>query len=105
MQPAYSRTVKTDRLRAALLILAFCFLIQDRALAASHHPLDPLSKEEIATAVQVMKSSGKVSDRSRFPIIVLHEPPKDEVLKFKPATPRSMSRKAAVSSQGSEAGI
>jgi primary-amine oxidase len=49
---------------------------------ATRHPLDPFSKEEITTAVDVLKASGKVSDSSHFPIIVLHEPPKDEVLRF-----------------------
>jgi primary-amine oxidase len=37
--------------------------------------------------VEVLKASGKVSDGSRFPIIVLHEPPKDEVLHFTPGSP------------------
>jgi primary-amine oxidase len=89
MQRTDSPTVKTNRLalRATILILAFCPLMHGRAIAASRHPLDPLSKEEIATAVQVLKSSGKVNERSRFPIIVLHEPPKVEVLKFRTGTP------------------
>jgi primary-amine oxidase len=50
------------------------------------HPLDPLSQEEITATVAVLKASGKVSDGSRFPIIVLREPPKDEVLNFKPGS-------------------
>jgi primary-amine oxidase len=48
------------------------------------HPLDPLSKEEITATVEVLKASEKVSDSSRFPIIVLREPPKDEVLHLTP---------------------
>src|SRR5262245_53857935 len=48
------------------------------------HPLDPLGKEEIAAALEILKAGGKVTDASRFPMIALHEPPKDEVLNFRP---------------------
>src|SRR5712691_8681001 len=50
------------------------------------HPLDALSKDEITAAVEVLKASGKIGESSRFPIIVLHEPPKEEVSNFKPGS-------------------
>jgi primary-amine oxidase len=71
-----------------VLCFALCSLMTSQGIAAeppnTAHPLDPLSKEEITATVAVLKASGKVSDSSRFPIIVLREPPKDEVLNFKP---------------------
>lgn len=51
------------------------------------HPLDPLNKDEITTAVEVLKASGKTNKDSRFPLIVLHEPPKKEILNFKSGDP------------------
>jgi primary-amine oxidase len=48
------------------------------------HPLDPLSREEIAATVQILKSSGKASDASLYSLIVSNEPPKAEVLNYKP---------------------
>src|SRR5215467_13053088 len=51
------------------------------------HPLDPLTKDEITTAVSVLKSSGKATADTRFPVIVLNEPPKQEVLGYKPGAP------------------
>jgi len=40
------------------------------------HPLDPLSKEELAEAVRVLKAEGKAGPTARFPLIALEEPPK-----------------------------
>jgi primary-amine oxidase len=48
------------------------------------HPLDPLGKDEIAVASQILKESGKAPAGARFPTIVLNEPPKAEVLSYKP---------------------
>jgi primary-amine oxidase len=48
------------------------------------HPLDPLSTEEIAAVVQTLKAENKATDSSRFWPLVLHEPPKTEVLNFRP---------------------
>ncbi|MGH8247637.1 MAG: primary-amine oxidase [Gammaproteobacteria bacterium] len=57
------------------------------AAEVNAHPLDPLSKEELAAAVEVLKSAGRVTDASRFPLIHLHEPPKQEVLGYQPGSP------------------
>jgi primary-amine oxidase len=48
------------------------------------HPLDPLSKDEIAAVVATLKAENKATESSRFYTLVLHEPPKAEVLNFKP---------------------
>jgi primary-amine oxidase len=46
----------------------------------ARHPLDPLSKEELASTVVVLKDAGKVADSTRFVSIHLHEPPKKKLL-------------------------
>ena len=60
-----------------------CFLLASLSFAQSH-PLDPLSKEEITAVTETLKASGKTTESSRFSTMVLHEPPKAEVLNFKP---------------------
>lgn len=50
--------------------------------ANSVHPLDPLSREEIAAAGKLLKESGKLPANARFQTIVLNEPPKAEVYAF-----------------------
>jgi primary-amine oxidase len=51
--------------------------------AAAQYPLDPLTADEIAMAASVLKQSGHTTDSSRFPMIVLQEPPKAEVLNYR----------------------
>ena len=51
------------------------------------HPLDPLSKEELAEAVRVLKAEGKAGPAARFPLIALEEPPKEDVWRFTPGDP------------------
>jgi primary-amine oxidase len=48
------------------------------------HPLEPLSKEEIGASVQLLQAFGKVTGKSRFPLLALNEPPKQEVLNYRP---------------------
>lgn len=48
------------------------------------HPLDPLSKDELAKTVDTLKEAGKVNDSTRFVLIHLHEPAKEKVLAFQP---------------------
>ncbi len=48
----------------------------------AQHPLDPLTAEEIARAVRVLRADYPLSGRVRFATVVLHEPPKSVVLNF-----------------------
>jgi primary-amine oxidase len=50
------------------------------ATASPLHPLEPLSGEEVATTVAILRRSGKLHPQSRIVLIVLREPPKDTVL-------------------------
>lgn len=57
------------------------------------HPLDGLTATEYWTAYEVLQASGKVDDKTRYPLIQLKEPPKEEVLAWKPGQP--MRREAS----------
>ena len=46
---------------------------------ARRHPLDPLSAEEVAAAMRIMRTQGPASDHMRFVSINLHEPAKTEL--------------------------
>lgn len=73
-------------LKLSIVFLFIALFAPYRAMAADYptHPLDPLSREEIAATVEVLKASGKTSDASRYATLMLREPAKAEVLAFKP---------------------
>jgi len=60
----------------------------------SKHPLDGLTASEHWTVYEVLQASGKVDAKTRYPTIRLNEPPKEEVLAWKPGEP--MRREAFV---------
>src|SRR5262245_40598525 len=51
------------------------------------HPLDPLTENEITVAAETLKAYETFPKEALFSTIVLHEPPKHEVLEFKPGMP------------------
>ena len=55
--------------------------------ADAQHPLDALTVPEYWATYEAMKASGKLDAASRFAGITLHEPPKAEVLRWKPGEP------------------
>ncbi len=65
-------------------LMAILFVTPALAQPEFAHPLDPLSKDEIAAVVATLKAENKATDSSRFSTLVLHEPPKAEALNFKP---------------------
>jgi len=81
---------KLKHLKTALaLVFAVALPICSQS---AKHPLDGLTPPEIWTAYEVLQSSHKVDADTRFPMVQLHEPPKEEVLAWKPA--QSMRREA-----------
>jgi primary-amine oxidase len=48
------------------------------------HPLEPLTAEEITTAVSIVRRERALSQYFRFACVTLNEPPKDIVLNFQP---------------------
>ncbi|SDO32863.1 primary-amine oxidase [Nakamurella panacisegetis] len=58
------------------------------------HPLDPLSSDEITTTVELLRGAAVVGDTYRFASITLVEPPKAQMLAWRPGdevTRRSLS--------------
>jgi primary-amine oxidase len=51
------------------------------------HPLDPLNNNEIVETVEVLRAAGKTTENSRYSLITLREPPKEEVLAFRAGNP------------------
>ena len=58
------------------------------------HPLDGLTAPEHWAVYETLKASGKTDAKTRFPLIQFKEPPKEEVLAWKPGQP--MRREALV---------
>src|SRR5712691_11275031 len=54
---------------------------------AAGHPLDPLSEEEINQTTRILNASGQITPRMRIMAYSLHEPPKGDVLAFRPGQP------------------
>ncbi|MFL5384125.1 MAG: hypothetical protein ACJ8GN_16510 [Longimicrobiaceae bacterium] len=85
MQPAPPR-IRTPSTRARTAVRALVVALALHAAVASaqqsapaRHPLDPLTREEIAAAVDVLTRSGRMTPERRFAVIDLHEPPKRQV--------------------------
>src|SRR5687768_13750027 len=55
--------------------------------AAPTHPLDPLTADEIALAVRLLRERGSLPDGVFFPILVLAEPEKSVVREFRAGGP------------------
>ncbi|MGH9097983.1 MAG: primary-amine oxidase, partial [Acidimicrobiales bacterium] len=55
--------------------------------ASVTHPLEPLTAEEIRTAVRTVRDSGRIADVARFATITLEDPPKARLASFRPADP------------------
>lgn len=77
--------VRIRRLFFLVYLLALPFGAEGQFLNFGH-PLDPLSKEEMALAATVLREAGKTTAQSRFSTIYLNEPPKTEVIEFKPGS-------------------
>jgi primary-amine oxidase len=94
---ANRRTMCNRVVLAALLVWA--------AVPASaqnpKHPLDGLTAPEHWAVYETLKASGKTDAKTGFPLIQFKEPPKEEVLAWKPG--QSMRREAlAIVKQGSQ---
>src|SRR5689334_18633803 len=84
-------SVRTRR----IAVISFLLLAAASAAAQSvKHPLDGLTASDYWTVYDVMRASRRVDAKTRYPFITLHEPPKDEVLQWKPG--QSFRREALV---------
>jgi primary-amine oxidase len=51
------------------------------------HPLSPITSEEVETAVEILRATGRLDDNSRFAYVGLQEPDKSAVTTFSPGDP------------------
>ena len=57
------------------------------SLSTICHPLEPLTAEELAAAVALVRKERQLNERVRFVLVTLHEPSKEVVLNFKEGDP------------------
>ena len=81
-------------LNAAVAFLLFITASVPVAGQSPKHPMDGLSASEIWTAYEVLQASHNVDVETRYPLVQLKEPPKEEVLVWKPG--QAMRREAFV---------
>src|SRR5437016_5614060 len=67
---------------------------EGKAAKAAAHPLDPLTAEEMARAVEIVRMARSVDDQWRFVTVTLSEPAKSVVRNHKPGA--AFPRKAFV---------
>ena len=86
--PGWSRFHLGHRLNRFLrrALLASLYSATVLTWAENPSPLAPLTREEILSTVRILKDAGKVSNRSSFSLISLHEPAKEEVLNPRPGS-------------------
>ena len=83
------------RSRVFAAVLVFLLFAPVFALPPSiHHPLDALTPDDYWTVYNVLRDAGKVEEKTIFASVLLREPPKAEVLAWKPGDP--IPRKADV---------
>ncbi len=83
------------RASVAAIVATLIILGEDVASAdSSGHPLDPLTATEYSTVVAALQVANHVDDGSRYPLITLHEPAKQQVLQWQADQP--VSRQAFV---------
>lgn len=68
----------------SITLLWFLPLASTSLAADATHPLDPLNESEITRAVEVIRAAPGFPKQALFSTVVLNEPPKAEVLSFKP---------------------
>lgn len=90
-RPVPGCNVKRMLISVAAMILD---MTQPMWAQSPRHPLDGLTAPEHWTAYQVLQSSGKVDAETQYPMVQLKEPPKQEVLAWKPG--QAMRREAFV---------
>lgn len=69
------------------------------AAVVASHPLDPLTPDEIRTAIQAAKSDARLAG-AVFPSITVHEPPKTDVFAWQPG--QTLPRQARVHAMTSD---
>ncbi|HVR27939.1 MAG TPA: hypothetical protein VMS86_00265 [Thermoanaerobaculia bacterium] len=84
-------------LHGAFFCVVSCLLLAPSASASTNpHPLDPLTFEEYWTALEVLHAEGLVDPETRFSIVTLEEPPKDQVWRLEGVGPGAQAPAASI---------
>lgn len=67
---------------AAVRAVALALLLAAPLAQAASHPMDPLSGKEIQAAVAILQMEGHATAATRYPILSLHEPSKEDLEKW-----------------------
>ena len=89
-------------IRSPLPFILAAILAAAQPAPAAGHPLDPLSYREFWRVLELLRDAGHMDRKTRFSQLTLQEPPKREVLAWRPGA--GMPRKAyAVVRRGEKA--
>ena len=75
------------RLFLAILFLEFAAGLAVAYAQVAQHPLQALTSQEYWAVYDVLRDNGKIDADTFIPSVLLHEPPKDRVLAWKPGDP------------------
>jgi primary-amine oxidase len=81
------KSVSKSMMMIGGLLLALLVTTVPAWAQSAKHPLDGLTGSEQWTVYEVLSAAGKIDKETRIPLIQLHEPPKEEVLAWKPGQP------------------
>src|SRR6266498_3981266 len=85
MRKFKSNRIITKKILLGLLSLFLC-ISEAKAQDSTAYPLDPLTTGEIKKVVLILKNTKAITGKTFFNVINLKEPPKKEVLAYKPGT-------------------
>ena len=80
-------TPKSSTISAALSFLLLVTMTSPASAQTPKHPLDGLTAPEYWAVYDAIKGAGHADAKTRYPFITLHEPPKEEVLQWRPGRP------------------
>src|SRR5215472_10915146 len=90
MATNYCSLCQVDTLKSIIVGTCFVILIMLATAAAAqapNHPLDGLTAQDYWAVYDALRASNHVDAKTRYPFTTLHEPAKDEVLRWKPGQP------------------
>jgi primary-amine oxidase len=82
-----AHTVKSALVTGALSFALVVILATSVSAQSAQHPLDGLTGPEYWVILDALRASGHPDADTRYSLITLREPPKDEVLQWKPGNP------------------
>ena len=84
---------KTHRITLVVVVIALVGILltvldgQHLASASISHPMDPLTTEELSAVTMTLAKENLVGATDLYSLITLEEPPKEDVLKWRPGDP------------------